>query len=130
MASTFEANAADEFTRCFLEPFGETVIRRIGGRDDRTEPVDAIVDFDERQVAKVAQDLGGLITSDRGQYIEEAGLLDVLASQETTPQDAWVVDGKAYRQLGEGRGKDGGSKTIVISRRATQIARESRLNRR
>lgn len=129
MASRFETNAVAEFAKDLVE-FGETVIRRIGGRDDRTESILALVDFDEKQLSKVAQDSGGQSTSERGQYLEERALLDVPLAQETMPNDTYVVYGLVYRMLGEQVGKDPGAKTIVVGRRTSQIARDPRLNRR
>lgn len=129
MPSKFETAEVTEFAK-YLDQFGDSVIRRIGGRDDRTESISAIVSFDEKDLAKVAQDSGGQSTTERGQYLDERGILDVEADQETTPKDTYVIGGKVYSTLGEQVGKDEGGKTIIISRRTNQIAREARLNRR
>lgn len=108
----------------------DTIIRRIGGSSDRTEPVQASVAFDQSDIGKVARDSGGLVDSERGKFTVERGLVEVSANQATLPTDTWVIDGKVYNAVGEPPGRDGGSKTIEISRRVPIVARHGRVNRR
>lgn len=122
MASQFESTAAAEFTRSFLTPFGQTVIRRIGGQADRTEDVEAIVEIDTEG--------GGLNASNTGQYTEVRGTLEVAADQANSGFDSWVIDGQVFTQVGEATGKDGGSQTITITRRMTRVAREPKARNR
>lgn len=129
MASRFDTIAAEDFDRCFDE-FKDTITRRIGGRDDRTEPVLANVDFDEKTAAKFVADAGGLVDSPRGQFTEVAGVIDIAADQANTSDDTWVINGKVYGQLGVEIGSDGGCKTLVILRRTGSRAREPRVTGR
>jgi hypothetical protein len=128
MPSRFDSILADDFDRCFSE-FKQTIIRRIGGESDRTEDVEAAVDFDEKTAAKFVADMGGLVDGNKGQFTDVAGLLDLAADQETTSDDKWVIDGEVFKQLGEAIGKDGGCQTVVILRRKGQRARQSRVSR-
>lgn len=109
------------------DEFKQTITRRIGGQQDRTEPVEANVDFDEKIAAKFVADGGGLMDGAKGQFTEVAGVVDLPSDQDAQPGDTWVIDGKVYPQLGEPIGTDDGCKTIVILRRTGLRAREPRV---
>lgn len=119
MPSQFESTALAEFRRSFLTPFGETVIRRIGGQDNRTEDVEAIVELDE--------DNGGHRSNANGEQTEYAGKLELAADQECSSADSWVIRGKVYRQFGESTGSDVGSQTVNITRRKGRIAAQPKV---
>lgn len=119
MACSLESLAADDFDRGMPE-VKETVIRRIGGRDDRTEDVEAIVEIDDGQ---------GMVVNSGSQLIEVGGRLEVAASQETTFRDTWVIRGEVYHQIGEPVSKDAASQTVILTRRKSITAREPRVRR-
>ncbi len=126
MPSQFDATHAADWSASFSE-MKQTITRRIGGQSDRTEPVEANVDFDEKTAAKFVADTGGLVDNQKGQYTEVAGVIDIAPDQDVTTSDTWVIDGEVFKQLGEPIGKDGGCKTIVILRRTGLRAREPRV---
>ncbi len=129
MHSPLDALAAADWSASFPE-VKKTITRRIGGIDNRTEQVEANVDFDEKTAAKFVADAGGLMDSTKGQYTEVAGVLDIATDQENGSDDTWVIDSKVYKQLGEAIGTDGGCKTVVILRRTGIRAREPRVTGR
>lgn len=118
MPSRFDTIAADEFDRCFSE-FKETVIRRIGGSPERTEDVEAVVSLDDAG--------GGLVSDGRGQMVEFGGTMEIPATQASTAFDHWVIGGELYHQIGEATGKDGGSQTVVFTKRKGHTSREPRV---
>ena len=128
MPSQFETVHAAEFSSAFAE-FRETVIRRIGGRSDRTEEVEAIVELDSA-AATLSASRGGLIDNDAGEYIEVGAVLEVAADQETNMNDSWVVCGRVYRTLGMPPGSDAASKTILLVDRVGRRHREPRVSSR
>lgn len=117
MPCRLESLAADDFDRGLSE-VKETVTRRIGGQSDRTEEVEAVVELDDGQ---------GLLANQNGKMIEVGGRLEVAASQASSSYDHWVIRGEVYHQVGEPTGKDGGSQTIVLTKRKGLVAREPRL---
>lgn len=121
MPSRLESLAATDFDRGMSE-VKETVIRRIGGKADRTEPVEAVTEFDVEG--------GGFTTNANGQKVEFGGKLEIAATQETTDHDHWVIqDGPmagVYHQLGLPTSGDGGSKTIYLTKRKGRVAAQPR----
>lgn len=117
MPSTLDNMAAADFDRGIPE-VKETVTRRIGGQAERTESVEAVVELDDGQ---------GLVVSQNGKMIEVGGRLEVSASQANSGSDQWVIRGEVYHQLGEPTGKDGGSQTIVLTKRKGIVAKEPRI---
>jgi len=120
MPSPFDTILADEWSRCFDE-FKQTVIRRIGGQDDRTEEVEAVVEFDETR---------GLVETAKSEYFDFAGLMDIPVGQANSLNDTWVIDGEVFTQQGEAIGKDGATKTVQLLKRKGIRAREPRLSGR
>jgi hypothetical protein len=100
----------------------ETVIRRIGGQPDRTEDVQAVVDFDTEG--------GGLAQDQNGKAIEIVGRLEIAATQAATDSDSWVIqDGPfagVYRAAGLPTSGDGGTKTVNLVKRIGRIATQPR----
>lgn len=100
----------------------ETVVRRIGGSDVRTENVLAVVEFDA--------DGGGLTTDQNGKMIEILGRLEVAADQAVLDSDDWVIqDGPfagVYRASGLPTSGDGATKTINLTKRIGRITARAR----
>lgn len=126
MASQFDNVHAAEYANAFAEFIDDTVIRRIGGRKDRTEKVAAVVEIDSGAAGVVAA-RGGLLDNDAGEYFEQGALLEVAAGQEVSVNDAWVVDDRVWQTLGSVTQGDAGSKTVVIARRIGRRGREPRV---
>lgn len=99
----------------------QTVIRRIGGQADRTEPVLAVVEFD--------QDGGGMTSDKNGKLIEIGGRLEIAATQDVTDADDWVIDGSVYRTIGLPTSFDGGTKTVNLTKRISRVTQQSRTRR-
>jgi hypothetical protein len=111
--------AADDFPRAFNDVV-ETVIRRIGGNAQRTEEVDAVVEFDVEG--------GGHTDDGRGRRRDLTGMMDIAAGQATTANDTWVIGGELYHQVGEPTSKDGATKTVQLIKRSGMRAREPRVS--
>lgn len=123
MPSRLDDLAAVDFARGMPEMM-QTIIRRIGGSESRTESVEAIVSFDQNDIAKIATAAGITVDGERGRYSEARGLIEIAADQEAKSVDTWVIDGAVYKQVGSEVGGDGGSKTIVIGQRIGKVARQ------
>lgn len=120
MPCRLESLAASDFDRRMPE-VKETVVRRIGGQDERCEDVVGVVEFTEQNP---------LTDTERGQYTEVECLLEVAVDQEATPHDQWVIRGEVYKQQGDSFGKDGGTKTLRMLTRKDLRARQPRTSGR
>lgn len=129
MPSRFDTQLASDFVRAYSD-FKETVIRRAGGRSDKTENVEAVVDRDHEAVSRLATQ-NGLVVDQTGERLEKPIALEIAATQEHSTFDTWVVEGQVFQQIGENVSEDGGSQTIICSRRKSYRDKEPRtINRR
>lgn len=122
MASRFEEQLADEWTRCFGE-FKETIIRRKGGLDTSREEVEAIVEMDGAAAA------GGLVIDERGRQIQAEATIEIAASQCTDPSDTWEIRGRVYKTMGDPVSEDAASKTLAVVRTKGIVDRKPRTQR-
>lgn len=128
MPSRFDTIAADDFDRRFGD-FKEGIVRRKHGDHTHTETISAVVQL-ENAAAGAQITAGGLQQQQDRNQIEQAGVVEVAASQEIFSDDKLEINGFVYAIAGLAVGQDAGSKSYVIRRVERVRGRQPNTNNR